>query len=213
MGRPAASAEVQPAGRRLVRAHAPDRSRPGAPAAPLWIERVELVEAARRAVDDQRVPVARGGAAALDLHVAGNGVRATIGFVGVLERDAAPGLTAPDDGDRDPDRSAIPEAGAEVCVEAGACSDRVDDLRGVRRDRTRVDSLVPGIRLREDRAARRAREAKRACGRASERKPNHEHEQKDAAHFSAIDCRSVSTKGSALPQRGGHSSSDTQRHG
>src|SRR5204862_5090875 len=59
----------------LVRAQAPDRARAGLPAAALGVQRVELVEAARRAVNDDRVPVAGRRAPALDLHVPRDRVR------------------------------------------------------------------------------------------------------------------------------------------
>jgi hypothetical protein len=89
-------------GAKLVRAQAPDRPGAGTPPATFRIERVELVETASRAVDDQRVPVAGGRAPALDLDVARNGIRAAVGLVRVVERDARFRLLAADDGDRDP---------------------------------------------------------------------------------------------------------------
>ena len=86
MGSPAASADVQPAGRSLLERRfqiAPD---PACQLPAAALERVQLVQAAAVAVDDQRVPVG----AALDADVRGDRVRAAIALVGVVERH--PGL-------------------------------------------------------------------------------------------------------------------------
>src|ERR1700694_2369954 len=137
------------------------RDRPGAgvPAATLWIEGIELVEPAGVAVDNECVPVAGGGAAALDLHVARDRIRAAVGLIGVVERDACLGLPSTDNGDRDPDRRSVPETGAEVGVQARTGADRGDDLRRVAGNRQLVDALVPRVRPRKDGAARRGRAA------------------------------------------------------
>src|SRR6266540_5233993 len=65
-----------------------------------------------------------------------------------------------DDVERDPDLAAVVQARAEVGVEPDIGADRADDRVRVRRDGQRVDPLVPRVRLREDRAARRTRDRK-----------------------------------------------------
>src|SRR5207249_5879487 len=114
-----------PAGRtETVRAEAPDRARARVPAG---IERVQLVEAARRAVDADRVPIPVRLAAALDRDVRGDRVRPAVALLRVLEPHAHLRLRAADDGDRDPDRRTVPEARAEIRVEPGRGADRGDD--------------------------------------------------------------------------------------
>ena len=191
----------RPAGRpEPIRAQAPDRARAGTPAAPFRIERIELVEAAGAAVDDERMAVSRRGAPAFDLHLARDRIGAAIRLVGVLEGDARLRLPAADDGDRNSDRRALPEPRAKVRVHAGSGADRRDDLGGVARDRERVDPLIPGARLREDRAAGRSGHAQRLRGRAAERERKKAEHEDPAIHCSVIDRRRVSTKGRPSPK-------------
>ena len=116
----------RPAGRaKLVRAEIEDRARAGLPATAAGrVEGEQLVELAAVAVDDQRVPVAVRAAAALDRDVRRDRVRALVRLVRVLERDAGLRLRAADDRDRDPDRPAFPEPGAEVGVHVVVDADR-----------------------------------------------------------------------------------------
>ena len=192
----------RPAGRaELVRAEVEDRARAGPPAAARGrVEGEELVELAAVAVDDQRVPVAVRAAAALDRDVRRDRVRALVRLVRVLERDARLRLRAADDRDRDPDRPALPEPGAEVGVHVVVDADRRDDPGGVGSDRQLVDALVPRARGagrpgtagacgsgRLKRRRRRAR-ARRGRGRASRR-----HRSGDAATGRVLSSGSVTS--------------------
>src|SRR5215211_6884715 len=132
------------------------------------MEGEELIQAARAAIQDQGVAVAVRRAPALDRDVPRDWVRPAVALVGVVERDAHLALAALDDGDRDPDRSARPEARAEVGMDRLVEPDRADDGVGVRCDRQTVDALVPRIRLREDRATRRRRMTERLRSVAAE---------------------------------------------
>ncbi len=201
-----------PAGRaQPVRAEVPDRAGARSPSATLRVEREELVELAGVAVDDQCMAIAVRAIPAFDRHAAGNGVRAAVGLARVLERDPRLGCAPADDGDRDPDRSALPQARAEVRVQASLGADRADDRGRVRRDREPVDAAVPGIGLGKDRAARCGRHAQSLGRRAAQQHGETRKRQQAALHDSVIDRLSFSTKGSASPQRGGHSSRRTQR--
>ena len=107
--------------------------------------------------------VAVGVRPALDVHAAGDRVAHAVGLAGVVEAHARARRAPPDDVVGDPDRPALPEAGAEVGLDRAADPDRADDRRGVGRDRQPVDALVG--REREGRAAgdggRRGRRGKR----------------------------------------------------
>jgi hypothetical protein len=107
------------------------------------------------------VPVAVGLPSALDRNVGRDRVRALVRLARVLERDARALLRLPDDGDRDPDRAALPEPGAEVGVHVVVRPDRGDHRGGVRRDGQPVDPLVPGVGGGEDGAAGRGRQRRR----------------------------------------------------
>ena len=190
-GRPAGGPEP-------VRAQVPDRAGAGAPAAVrARREREELVELAAVAVDDQRVPVAVGVAAALDRDVRRNRVRTGVGLVGILERDARPRLRGADDGDRDPDRPALVEPGAEVGVEVVVEPDRRDDPFGVSRDGQAIDALVPRVRGREDGTrGRLGKPRSRRCATEGEQADSEQehaaHERQDAAGGLSLAVRSYS---------------------
>jgi hypothetical protein len=70
----------------------------------------ELVEGARVALDEDRVPVAVGVRTAFDLHVPRDRIRAGVALLVVVEGDGEGRLRRVDDGDRNPDRPAVPEA-------------------------------------------------------------------------------------------------------
>ena len=150
------------------------RSRPSRPpaAARRRIEGEELVEPAAVAVDDQRVPVAVRVAAALDRDVRRDRVRAPIRLAGVLERDAGLRLRAADDRDRDPDRPAFPEAGAEVGVHR-VVRRRSPRRRGPSSGATGSLSTrwFQGLVGREDRARGRLRQARRPMRRRPRARP------------------------------------------
>jgi hypothetical protein len=74
----------------------------------------ELVEPARLGVDDHRVAVAVGGGAALDCDVVRDRIRPWVALVCVVEVDDREGRRRVDDGDRDADGPAVPEARTEV---------------------------------------------------------------------------------------------------
>ena len=165
IGSPAASADVH-AGRAAARSSAGSRSRPTRPPSrpPVLVQRVELVERAGVAVDDQRVTVAV-------VEVTGApsiGTPAGIGY-GPLSLSSAYSNAHPrlrrrlavHDDVRDADPRAVPEARAEVGVHGAADADRRDQRRRVRRDRQLVDRLVPDARRREDRAAAELRRRRR----------------------------------------------------
>jgi len=137
------------------------------PAAVAALERAELVEAAGVPVDQQCVMVAP----ALDMGVPRDRVADAVALVGVLERDAGAGGRAANDVEREADRRALPEARAEVGVQAGAGADRRDDRGGALRHPEPVDALVPGVGCREDRTARRGGQPERVRrgARAAER--------------------------------------------
>ena len=123
------------------------------PAGPRLVHVIELVEAAVAAVDDQHVRVG----AALDLRVLRDRVADVVGFGAVpIERHVLSPLRAADDVDRD----AVPLVGAEVGVHDVAAPDRVDHGAGVSGGGQRIDALVPHVRLRKDRAARRTGEGR-----------------------------------------------------
>ena len=127
IGSPAASADVHAGRPKRVRAQVPDRARAGGPAPALRVQRVELVELAGVAVDDQRVTVAvvEMTRRAFDRHAGRDRVRALVALVGVVERDLRlrRRLAVHDDvGDADP--RAVLEARAEVGVHARRCADR-----------------------------------------------------------------------------------------
>src|SRR5205823_4992283 len=96
----------------------------GLPAVPARVEREELVELARRLVDDQRVPVAVGAAPALDRHGLRDRVRPLVALVGVVEVDAVARRALADDDERDADRPAVPETRTEVGMEPRGKADR-----------------------------------------------------------------------------------------
>ena len=116
-------------------------------------EAAELVEPAGVPVDEQRVMVA----SVLDVNPLWDRVTDAIALVRVVEGDLHPRRLARDDVKRDPDRTPVPGAGAEVGVQPRVEPDRADQRRGIRRDRESVDASVPGVRVWEDGAARRAR--------------------------------------------------------
>ena len=142
--RPAGGPQPRPA-------QVPGRAGAGVPAVTLAAEREQLVEPAARAVQQQRMAVAVGVRPALDVHAAGDRVAHAVGLAGVVEAHARARRAPPDDVVGDPDRPALPEAGAEVGLDRAADPDRADDRRGVGRDRQPVDALVG--REREGRAA------------------------------------------------------------
>ena len=164
-------------GTQLVRAQVPDRAGAGGPAVPTGggIRGVELVEAAAAAVDDDHVAIAVRAPASLDRHVTGNRVAAAVRLVRVLERDRNLALVARDGRVRDPDRGALPRAGAEVGMHVGVEADAPDEPRRARFDRQLVDSLIPRVVAREHGAARGA--AERVGGRKRDR-----HKSRDAGH-------------------------------
>ena len=155
------------------------RSRPPSPT-PCAPQRVELVELAGVAVDDQRMPVAvvRMRGRALDRHVRRDRVRALVALVGVVERHARlRRLLAVHDDVGDADARAVVEAVAEVGVHAARRAPiDADQRRRVRRDRQLVDRLVPHARRREHGAAGEraavgvAPRAERRRGRARSRR-------------------------------------------
>ena len=83
--------------------------------------------------------------APLDRRVRRDRIGAGIALVGVLERDRHLRLGAGHGDERDADRAAVPEAGAEVGVHGAGCTDRRDVEGGVRIDGQRVDPGVPDM--------------------------------------------------------------------
>ncbi len=160
-GRPARMPEV-------IRAKAPGRTRAGRPAVARVAQVVQLVEPARALVHQDRVPVARRLRASLDVDVPRDRVADAVGLVGVLERDAMEGRRSRHHVERDPDRTAVPLAGAEVGVDRCVEPDRGDQLGGVGGDGKLVDALVPRVVRREDRAMPRGGEAQRVRRRPGE---------------------------------------------
>ena len=149
-----------------VRPQVPDRARAGVPAAARPRERVQLVEPARVAVDDQRVPVAR---RPRRRRCAGSGTgpcrSRRRSRSSTRERGVCAALTTSNGmpiGRRPtgPSRSRD-EAPCRAPIERMIASEFA-------RDRQLVDALVPRVRLREDRATRRARHAERLRRRAAE---------------------------------------------
>src|SRR5439155_22858253 len=107
----------------VVRVEAPDRPRSGTPGrlpGLRRVERVQLVEAAGVAVDDDRVAIAGRVAAALDRHVLGDRVRALIRLARVLELHAHLVVVVRDGRVGDPERLFVVDAGAGVGVAARA---------------------------------------------------------------------------------------------
>src|SRR5579871_4740485 len=86
-------------------------------------------------IDDQHMPVAAALRAALNGRVGGDRVRTGVAFVGVLERDGDLCLLARHGDERNADRAAIPQAGAEIGMSRRAGADRSYVLAGVRVDR------------------------------------------------------------------------------
>ena len=130
------------------------------PAAAFLPQRVELVEPARAPVGEDRVPVA----SALDVHAGRDRVGAAVALVGVVEHDPGARRTATDDVERDPNRRALPQAGAEVGVDGEVAADRRHDRRRVGDHGKPVDALVPRVRGGKDGAAGEARRRGRGGG-------------------------------------------------
>ena len=126
--------------------------------------------------------------------LAGIGYAHAVGLVGVVERDLRARRLLRDDVERDADRLAVVEAGAEVGMQSDRGADRLDHLRGVRGDRQSVDALVPRVRRGEDRALR--------CGRQSKcvRRGN-------ADQHRAGGKRENSLHGTRVPEAGGRAAS------
>ena len=161
----------------LVRPEVEDRARACRPGRPCALQRIELVELAGVAVDDERMTVAvvRRRGLSFDRHVRRDRVRALVALVGVLEvQSHLRRRLAVHDGVRDADPRPVPEPVAEVGVHASTDADRGDERRRVRRDRKLVDSLVPRVGRREHltaadlrrgrRGARRGEREQRGCG-------------------------------------------------
>ena len=165
-----------------VRAQAPSRACPGVPAASGVREPAELVEPARVPVEEQRVMVA----SVLDVNPLRDRVTHAVALVRVLEQDPCPRRVASDHVERDPDRAAVPGSGAEVGVKPGVEPDRADQRPGIRCDRQLVDAPVPGVRLREDGAARRAGQSERGRGTGQSGDENGCGEDVDGSHTAYI---------------------------
>jgi hypothetical protein len=144
--RPARGAHARPP-------QAPGRARAGHPAPALAPQREQLVEPAAMAVDQQRVAIA----AALDPNAARDRVAHAVALRRVVEPHPRALRAPPDDGVGDPDRPALPAAGAEVGVHAVVEPDRADDRVRVAGDRQIVHPLVGRERGREQGAAGKSR--------------------------------------------------------
>ena len=152
-----------------VRAQAPDRSRACPPAGARATEVVELVEPAGVAVDDQGVTVTVGGSPSFDAHTGRNRIRPSVGLVCVRERHLGLALRLADDGDRDPDRAAFPEARPEVRVHRLRRADRRHRRTRSRGHGKGVDAAVPRVVGGEERARLCRRERRPPGGGNSNR--------------------------------------------
>jgi len=106
-------------------------------------------------------------AAPLDARMRRQRIRPLVRLVRVAELHAKPLRLLRHDVERNPDRRAAVQAGAEVRVKPGADSDRLDQLHRVRCHGQCVDPLVPRVRRGEDRALGGARQPECVCGGAA----------------------------------------------
>ena len=157
MGRPAASAEVQPSGAQRVRAQVEHRSRIGVPGAAGEARGEELVQPAAALLQGQHVAIR----SRLDGRVRGNRVRAGLGLAGHREGHGQPGLRLGHDDVGQPVVGVRPEVGMQV--QSGADGRDIGVGEGV--DRLPGDVAVPGVVGREHRAPADGRAAARR-GRA-----------------------------------------------
>ena len=152
MGSPAASADVQPAGRRRFERRSQIAPEPAFQREPARSRAYSSYsrQASRSTITAwwSEPPSMR--------TFAGMGYGPAVRLVRVEERDAHALLGSGDDRDRDPDRRSFPEPGPEVGVERRVGADRADDLGRARRDGQPVDALVPRVRRREHGTAGRA---------------------------------------------------------
>jgi hypothetical protein len=118
----------------------------------------KLVERARVPVDDERVSIAVRIGATLDRDVVRDRIRPRVALVAVEEVDERRRLRLVHDRVGDPDRAAVPEAGAEVGVQSQVGSDRANERGRSLAHGQAVDGLVPDAASREDRALGRFRE-------------------------------------------------------
>ena len=127
MGRPAASAEVQPSGRSAFRVQVVHGPRPGSPApAGLRPGVVELVEHTPAAIHHQHVTITLGVRPALDGRTCGDRIRSRVALVSVIETYCHAGLAARHRGIGDADGTAGPPAGAKIGVQRRVGADGID---------------------------------------------------------------------------------------
>ncbi|CAB4687214.1 unannotated protein [freshwater metagenome] len=145
-----------------VRRQVPDRAGAGLPPRALLAGVPGLVEPAAVFVDDHGVPVAVGGATALDPGVLAEGIPHPVALIGVLEADLDARVAGRDDGDRDavvrPVAVRRPEVGVQVDVARHVREPGV----AARMHRQRRDVRVPPAVVGE-RRARRPRDRCAAC--------------------------------------------------
>ena len=117
-----------------VRVEIPRRTRACCPRCPavVGIRAVELPQPARVTIDDQHVAIAGRARSAFDGGVRRDGIRAGVALVRVAERHRHARLIAGHGRVRDANWPAVPDAGAEVGLEAGSRTDAGDPRRRLR---------------------------------------------------------------------------------
>ncbi len=132
-----------------VRVQVPDRAGAGVPAPARITRIVELIQGAGAAVHDQDVMVT----AVLDPGIAGDRIGPRVRFIQIIKGDGHLGRPRADDVIRNPDRAAIPRAGAKIHVKACVPPDRIDPLVRARVNWKGIDRGIPDIIRGEHRTA------------------------------------------------------------
>ena len=134
----------------VVGPQVPDRARPGMPARGRVLRRVELVEAAAIAIDDEQVVIAAG----LDQRMGGDRIGTGVRLAGIVEGHANQRPAPSHHVERNP----VARIRAEVGMQPAVRADGRDHVCRVGRDGQVGNSPVPGVVRRKDRAARSSRD-------------------------------------------------------
>ena len=149
MGSPAASAEVQPAGRTVSVFKLKIAPITGCPTTVgKGVSVPKLIQYPVVAINHDHMPVSRRVRAAFNRRVCGNRIRPRIALIRIHETDLYLRLSSRYDRVRNTERASVVVC-AEIRMQSGVETDRSDQTRAVGIDRRGIDRRIPGVGARK----------------------------------------------------------------